>query len=142
MVPAQYGSLDHHYESPSIDSSGYANMNQHPYSDSRNPRPTTSGAYPPSYTSSSQPRRSMEHTVLPPYQSSVPRSPYQQPLASMRASPTNMSYPPSASETSPMLNSPPHAYSYPAAHAGVPGQGLSPLNTTGSYPPYVISLFY
>ncbi|KAF2660696.1 hypothetical protein K491DRAFT_701513 [Lophiostoma macrostomum CBS 122681] len=144
MVPAQYGSLDHYGSPAALNSPNYVPMNQHHYSDSRSAHqlPSTSGPYAASYTSSSnvpsqnQPRSSTEPNVLPPYQ---PRSPYQQTMGSMRASPTPMSYPPSSGEPSPMLSASSHAYSYPAPHGSVPSQGMTPLaSNTSSYPPHPI----
>ncbi|KAF2267653.1 hypothetical protein CC78DRAFT_64024 [Lojkania enalia] len=144
MMPAQYP-LDHYGSPPALDSPSYQPLNQHPYSESRTSQQQSqsSGAYAPTYTSSpslqnqSQPRRSGEHTVLPPYQqpSSVPRSPYQQPLGSLRASPTPMSYPSTTSEPSSMLTSAPHTYPYPAIQTNLPGQGIAALGSnSSSYP--------
>ncbi|KAF2466722.1 uncharacterized protein BDR25DRAFT_74307 [Lindgomyces ingoldianus] len=144
QMPAQYGSLDHHYGSPpTLDSPSYPSMNQQTYPEPRSsqPPPQSSGTYVPSYTSSPSLQnhrhssRPGEQTVLPPYQPSVPRSPYQPPLGSMRASPTPISYPPS-SEPSPMLSSAPHSYPYPAIHTSLPGQNIGTMaSTSSSYPP-------
>ena len=143
MMPAQYGSMNH-YDSPSLDPQNYPSMGQHPYSGSRTSQhqSTPSRAYAPSYTSASTaqgPKSRMpgEHTILPPYQHSPgPRTPFQEPLASMRASPIPMTYPPTPHE--PTLNPNPHSYPYTAVHTNISGQGLNPLtgNNT-SYPPSV-----
>ncbi|ORY15874.1 hypothetical protein BCR34DRAFT_477273 [Clohesyomyces aquaticus] len=124
QMPAPYGSLDHHYGSPTaLGSPAY------PESRSTQQPPHSSGGYMPAYTSSPSMQnhrpssRPGEQTVLPPYQPPIPRSPYQGSMGSMRA-------------TSPMLSSAPHSYSYPAMHANSPGQTIGTLATsTSSYPP-------
>ncbi|KAF2707449.1 hypothetical protein K504DRAFT_504613 [Pleomassaria siparia CBS 279.74] len=132
MMSAPYASLDHHYGSSQSD---YPPMSHQQYAESKAP---SSGPYAPSYASSpslhgqNQQRRSGEHPILPPYQpQSVPRSPYQQTLGPMRASPTPISYPPTSNESTPMSSSTSHSYSYPAVHANLPGQNLN----TSSYTP-------
>lgn len=135
MMPAPYGSLDH-YGSPPTD---YPPMNHQQYAD---PKPSSSEPYSSTYATSPsmhgqhQSRRSGGHPVLPPYQaSSIPRSPYQQTLGPMRASPTPMSYAPASNDSTSMSSSASHTYSYPAVHANLPAQNLSSLGSTSSYPP-------
>lgn len=136
MMPAPYGSLDH-YGSPPSD---YPPMSHQQYAEQK---PSSSGPYASTYAPSpnmhgqNQTRRSVEHPVLPPYQSSsVPRSPYQQTLGPMRASPTPINYPSTSNESAPMPSSTSHTYSYPAIHANLPGQNLNTLgSSTSSYPP-------
>ncbi|KAF2252664.1 hypothetical protein BU26DRAFT_562387 [Trematosphaeria pertusa] len=134
MAPAQYN-MDY-VSPPPLDSPSYPPISQS-YSDTK---ASSSASYAPAYASSpnlqghSHSRRSTEHPVLPPYQApSMPRSPYQQALGPMRASPSPMSYPPTSSEPSPMLSSAPHSYPYPAVHANLPGQTLG--SNSSSYPP-------
>ncbi|KAF2277559.1 uncharacterized protein EI97DRAFT_457560 [Westerdykella ornata] len=124
MMPAQYGSMNHYGDQ----------SYQQSYADSRvsSHQPTSSGAYIPGYTSRS-PAADQRSNILPPYQQpSVPRSPYQQPIGSLRTSPAPM-YPPASGEA--VLNSS-QSYPFPALHPGLPGQVLSPLpSNSPSYPP-------
>ena len=119
---------------------------QQHYSGSRQQQhqPQTSSAYPPTYASSPALRghssRTADQAAVPHYQSTqVPRSPYQQPLGSMRASPGPIGYPASSNDASSILSSPPHSYSYPALQPTMPGQNMAPLGSnSSSYPPYVV----
>lgn len=136
MMPAPYGSLDH-YGSPPTEYPPMSHQQQY-----AEPKPSSSGAYSSTYATSPgmhnqhQPRRSGEHPVLPPYQpSAISRSPYQQTLGPMRASPTPMSYPPTSNDATPMSSSASHNYSYPAIHANLPAQNINSLGSTASYPP-------
>ena len=125
----------------------YSMGQQQHYSGSRQQQqhqPQTSSAYPPTYASSPALRghssRTADQAVVPQYQSTqVPRSPYQQPLGSMRASPGPIGYPASSNDTSSILSSPPHSYSYPTLQSTIPGQNMAPLGSnSSSYPPYVV----
>jgi hypothetical protein len=129
MAPSQYGM--HHYDSPSSYSADYPPASRSGYGEHR---PSTSGPYDSSYTSSPalshEQRRHDSHSVLPPYQSqqsSFSRSPYQQPLSmsSMRATSV-----PSASATP--------NYPYPAPHSQVSSQTLG--SSAPGYPPYVLTI--
>jgi hypothetical protein len=152
MAPAPYG-MEHHYgsppnlESPSKQSTplrmtvgsltriGYPPMSQS-YTDNKS---STSASYAPTYTASpsmhGQPhsRRATESSAMPPYQPSLPRSPYQQSMGPTRTSPTPMNYAPNAGEPSPMLSSAPQAYSYPAVHSSLPAAPLG--SNSQNYPP-------
>ncbi|KAF2176400.1 hypothetical protein K469DRAFT_723246 [Zopfia rhizophila CBS 207.26] len=147
MMPAQYEPLPHYGSPPSLESPSYSTMNQQQYPESRpaHQQPQTSAAYAPTYTSSpalqsqNPQRRSGDHATLPPYQSSVPRSPYQ-----LRASPTPpMNYSPASSDPPPMLSSAPPTYgNYTSIH-NLPGQSIPPLGSnTSSYPPSLPPTMY
>ncbi|OCL08705.1 hypothetical protein AOQ84DRAFT_376505 [Glonium stellatum] len=146
MVPSQYGSLEHYGSPAPLESQNYSLGQQQHYSGSRQQQhqPQTSSAYAPTYTASpalrGHPNRTPDQAVIPPYQSTqVPRSPYQQPLGSMRASPGPIGYPASSNDGSSILGSPPHSYSYPALQPTIAGQNIGPLaGNSSSYPPYVI----
>ncbi|OCK90936.1 uncharacterized protein K441DRAFT_229651 [Cenococcum geophilum 1.58] len=142
MVPSQYGSLEQYGSPAPLESQNYSMGQQQHYSGSRQQQhqPQTSSAY-PTYASSPALRghssRTADQTAVPHYQSTqVPRSPYQQPLGSMRASPGPIGYPASSNDASSILSSPPHSYSYPALQPTIPGQNMAPLGSnSSSYPP-------
>ncbi|KAF2814053.1 uncharacterized protein BDZ99DRAFT_516674 [Mytilinidion resinicola] len=130
MVPSHYGSMDQYGSSAPLDSHSYQMRQQS----------QSSAGYAPAYVSS-PPLRSQSgrsEAGMPPYQStSIPRSPYQQPLGPMRGSPTPMSYPPGSSDSSAIIGTPPaHSYGYPAMQPTLPNQPISSLGNHGSsYPP-------
>jgi hypothetical protein len=129
MTPSQYGMS--HYGSPPSYPQNYSSTSQHGYAEHR---PSTSGPYESSYTSSpsleQEQRRPGDHSVLPPYQAQpqpLSRSSYQhqhpQPSNAMRSNSTPMA-------------ATAQGYGYPTSHSSIPNQPLG--SNASSYPPYVV----
>ncbi|KAF2500091.1 hypothetical protein BU16DRAFT_556578 [Lophium mytilinum] len=147
MVPSQYGSMDQYGSSTPLDSHSKDFRGTEPRATlmmlagyQMGQQSQSSATYAPAYVSS-PPLRSQSgrsEAGMPPYQpTSIPRSPYQQPLGPMRGSPTPMSYPQGSNDSSAIIGTPPqHPYAYPAMQPTLPNQPIGSLGNHGSsYPP-------